>query len=94
MGDALLDTEISVYQGDDEIASNDDWDPDAPAASDISDAQVVTGSFVLQSGGKSAALLMELDPGAYTVLLNGKDGASGVGLVEVYNVSAKVDEDE
>ncbi len=90
MGDALLDTEIALYQGDNEIASNDDWDSEATAASDIGDAQVVTGSFVLESGGKSSAILMELDPGAYTVLLNGKDGASGVGLVEVYNVSTKV----
>jgi hypothetical protein len=36
--------------------------------------------------GEESALLVTLPPGAYTAIVAGKDGGTGVGLVEVYNV--------
>jgi hypothetical protein len=36
-----------------------------------------------------AATIQTLAPGAYTVVASGKDGATGVGLVEIYDLSAQ-----
>ena len=33
-----------------------------------------------------SAILATLQPGAYTVILAGKDGGTGIGLVEVYDL--------
>jgi hypothetical protein len=34
-----------------------------------------------------SAILMTLDPGAYTAILSGKDGGTGAGLVEIYDLA-------
>ncbi len=36
---------------------------------------------------KESALLATLNPGAYTAIVDGVSGATGVGLVEVYDTS-------
>lgn len=55
------------------------WDK----AEKIAAAQLV-GAFPLQDGSKDAALLIELNPGAYTVHMGIETGEAGVGLVELY----------
>ena len=62
------------------IASNDNWG-DSQAAE-------------LESLGLSpynsleSAIVRTLAPGSYTAIIQGKDGATGVGLVEAYNVTS------
>ena len=36
---------------------------------------------------KESALLATLNPGAYTAIVSGVNGATGIGLVEVYDLS-------
>jgi hypothetical protein len=62
------------------IATNDDWQqsPDA--------AQIAAAGFAPSSRFESA-VLVTLPPGAYTALLSGANGGTGVRLVEVYRVS-------
>ena len=48
-------------------------------------AQAV-GAFPLTTASKDAVLLLTLPPGAYTVQLTGVGNATGVGIVEVYDV--------
>ena len=60
------------------IQSNDNW---ADAQKD--DLQTVG---LAPTDGKESAILMRLAPGAYTAIVRGKDNATGVGLVEVYNL--------
>jgi len=62
------------------IATNDDWQqsPDA--------AQIAAAGFAPSSRFESA-VLVTLPPGAYTALLSGANGGTGVGLVEMYRVS-------
>ena len=62
------------------IATNDDWQSDAGAA-EISANGLAPGSRV------EAATVQTLAPGAYTVVLTGKAGCSGIGLVEAYDLS-------
>jgi hypothetical protein len=44
------------------------------------------GAFSLDAGSKDAALLLTLAPGVYSAQVTGVNGATGVALVEVYDV--------
>src|SRR5690606_24311905 len=60
-------------------ASNDDWS----GASAATFAAV--GAFALTPGSRDAAVVAQLAPGSYTAQLTGAGGATGVGLVEIYD---------
>lgn len=76
--DVLADPRLTLYQGDEVIGSNDDWE----AALAATFAKV--SAFGLRAGSKDAALVVELPPGEYTAHVQSADGAPGVALVEVY----------
>ena len=65
------------------IASNDDWSGN-PRIAAI--ARMVGGFALTDPVGKDAAILVTLDPGAYTVHITSADGAGGIALAEVYAV--------
>jgi hypothetical protein len=65
-----------------QLLSNDDWGGDPAIAAAAADA----GAFPLQAGSKDAAMIATLPPGPYTALVSGKGGASGVALIEVYDL--------
>ena len=60
------------------ITSNDNW---TDAQKD--DLQTVG---LAPADDKESAILIRLAPGAYTAIVRGKDNATGIGLVEVYNL--------
>lgn len=62
------------------IASNDNW-KDTQA-----DEIIATG--IPPSDDKESAIVRTLEPGAYTAVLRGKDGSTGVALVEAYDLEA------
>lgn len=76
---ALADTTLEIYQAGVAlpIETNDNWGEAANAA-----AIQATGNA--PSSALEAAVLRTLLPGAYTAIVRGKNGAVGVGLVEVY----------
>jgi hypothetical protein len=78
--DALTDPRLTLYKGETVVATNDDW-ADAQA---VSEASTEVGAFALDAGSKDAALVINLQPGAYTLHLNGT--ATGIGLIEVYEI--------
>ena len=47
---------------------------------------ISTGSYILAENSKSSALLATLDPGLYSVVVNGVEGLDGIALAEVYRV--------
>ncbi len=53
-----------------------------------------SGAFVFLPDSKSSALVFTPEPGIYTVVLEDKDEAGEVALIEVYKVPTKVDEGE
>jgi PKD repeat protein len=81
----LADPQIAIYAGATLVASNDNWETGASTAAQISDAAAQVGAFALTAGSKDAALLVTLQPGAYTVVVSGVGGTAGVALVEVYD---------
>jgi hypothetical protein len=78
----LPDPEIEVFAGQDPIDVNNDWgdtDPDGLIAA-FSEA----GAPLLETGSKDAAILLELEPGAYTAKIRSADVSLGVALLEVF----------
>ena len=74
----LQDPVLSLHTATMEIANNDNWQTD-PNASQIP-ANLAPADF------RESAILTTLQPGQYTAIVSGKDGTSGVGLVEVYDM--------
>jgi hypothetical protein len=62
------------------LASNDDWASGANAAQ-------IQAEGLAPANSSESALQATLAPGNYTALVRGANGASGVGLVEVYDLS-------
>ena len=77
--DPLPDPVLELHAGDGSlITSNDNWN--SPPAPDI-EATGLAPTNPLES-----AIIATLDPGLYTAVVNGKDGGTGVGLVEAYDL--------
>jgi hypothetical protein len=66
------------------VTSNDDWESD-PGAAELTADGLAPGSTA------EPAILPTLSPGAYTLVASGKDTDSGIGLVEMYDLSALSD---
>lgn len=62
------------------IAANDNWQDD-PSAADVQNAGLAPTNPL------ESAILLSLAPGNYTAILSDASGATGVGLVEIYNVT-------
>jgi uncharacterized protein (DUF1800 family) len=70
------------------VAINDDWDANgANASGQISAAFAQAGMAPLTPGSRDAALVLDLPPGAYTILAGNVDASTGVGLVEAYDIT-------
>jgi hypothetical protein len=77
----LTDPVLSVYNSSHTlIATNDNWQSD-PHNWDIQKNGLAPPNLL------ESATLQTLAPGAYTVIVTGKDSASGIALVEVYDLS-------
>ncbi|MEI8090538.1 MAG: hypothetical protein WCG63_13205, partial [Opitutaceae bacterium] len=80
---ALVDPSLTIYQDSKVIATNEGWASSAAIAA----AAIQTGAFTLPSGSKDAAVLLTLNPGAYTAQIkSAKNASSGVALIEIYEV--------
>ena len=81
----LADPKITVYSGNTEIGTNDNWETGASTAAAVSAATARVGAFPLPAGSKDATLLITLPPGAYTVHVTGVSNTTGVAMIEVYD---------
>jgi hypothetical protein len=62
------------------LVANDNWQDDAASA-----AQLAAAGFAPQNSFESG-VFVSVPPGAFTAILAGKDGGTGIGLVEIYNL--------
>lgn len=67
------------------VARNDNWHSSENAA-EVVRATAAVGAFAFAPGSRDAAILVTLPPGGYTAIVSGRDGTTGVALVEVYEV--------
>jgi hypothetical protein len=90
LSEALLDPVVEVHRGAPVIASNDNWTENGNAA-EITSVGAQVGAFSLDpTDGKTAALLVTLDPGVYSFVVTGKGNTSGIVLLEVYDADGAV----
>ena len=85
---ALADPSLKLVDANDAVvAQNTGWCT-APNVSDIQGATSLAGAFPWPIGSKDSAILVTLQPGAYTALISGASGDTGVALAEVYDCDA------
>ena len=76
---ALQDPTLELRDNDGNlVAENDSWKSHQEAA--------IKATTIPPNRDEEAAILVALPPGPYTAIVRGKNNATGVGLVEVYNV--------
>jgi hypothetical protein len=85
LSDPVLRLSHFVNNVDTVVRENNDWslgnDPTL-----VIDAANKVGAFPLNANSKDAVILITLPPGTYTAQMTGSGGATGIGLVEVYEV--------
>jgi hypothetical protein len=77
--DSLSDPALEIHDGNGALLRrNDDWRATQEAA--------IRATGMPPGNDAEAAILMDLMPGAYTAIVVGENGASGVGLVEIFGL--------
>lgn len=77
---AMQDTTLELRnRNGDLIAANDNWETDQKAAIEATGLQP-------SDSRESAIVLTNFEPGPYTAIVRGKNGTTGVGLVEIFDV--------
>ena len=78
---ALANPTMTLVRSSDQaiLATNDDWGS-APNAAAIAASGFAPGD------ARESAIMMTLDPGAYTAVVSGVNGSTGVGIVAVFEV--------
>ena len=89
----LADPVLSVYNSSGTLVySNDDW-TSANDVSGLASAGARLGAFTLGAASADAGGILTLSPGSYTAVVTGKNNATGLALVEVYeddNISSRL----
>ncbi|MFL6584563.1 MAG: hypothetical protein ACJ8KU_08605 [Chthoniobacterales bacterium] len=74
---ALANPSLQLFAGSTLLASNDDWKTNANAAQ-------IVASTLAPTNDLESALLVRLEPGAYTTVVSGATDSAAIALVEVY----------
>ena len=79
---AVNDPQLTLNSGQTVVASNDNWGGGATLSAAFSSV----GAFALPAASRDAAVIASLNPGNYTVQVSGVAGATGIILVEIYEL--------
>ena len=80
---ALADPTLDLNAPDGSVTTNDDWKESQQAEIEATGLQ--------PTNDLESAILQTLAPGAYTAIVRGKSGTTGVGLVEAYDLDQPAD---
>ena len=81
LSDVVTDPVLSVYDSSGTLVGfNDNWQSDV-------NHSVVEANGLAPANLAESAIARTLPPGAYTVIVTGKDATPGIGLVEAYDIS-------
>jgi hypothetical protein len=81
LSNTLSDTVLDLYRGSTLIATNDDW---KTAPDGTSQQTAIMNTALAPGAATDSAILITLQPGAYTTILHGKNGATGIAIVEAF----------
>jgi hypothetical protein len=79
VGGVLPDPTLELHQGNVTLTTNDDWKTNQQGE--------IEATTIPPSNDLESAIVTTLNPGSYTAILSGKNGATGVGVVEVYDLA-------
>ena len=74
----LQDPTLEIFQGDNRIGQNDNWKESQEAS--------IAATGLAPEFDEESAILLDLAPGAYTMVLRGKSDGTGIALVEAYDL--------
>lgn len=75
----LADPVLELHSPDGSVILNDNWQ--------TSQAPAIRSTGLAPGNSLESAIVAELSPGTYTAVLRGADDATGIGLIEVYDLS-------
>jgi hypothetical protein len=75
----LADPRLKLFQNNTLLAQNDNWQSNANASE-------IIATTIPPNDPKEAALLIRLEPGNYTTVVDGADNGTGIALVEVFEI--------
>lgn len=81
--DVIDDPTLQLFGSGGQIAFNDDW-------RDLQEIEIEE-TTIAPSDDREPAIIATLNPGAYTAVVSGKNLQTGVGLIEVYDLSTSAD---
>lgn len=89
----LIDPFLQLYQGENLLRENDDWDTPSSAQPAIRAAATSVGAFALREerdtairSGLDSVMIVTLQPGNYTAKVTGFEGVTGIAIVEIYEL--------
>jgi hypothetical protein len=80
----LSDPVLELHQGSVTLATNDNWKTRTDGTSQQAEVEATT---IPPANDLESAIVTTLNPGSYTAVLSGKNGGTGVGVVEVYDLN-------
>ncbi len=80
---ALMDPTLELHAPDGSVTTNDDWKDDQEAEIEATGLQPTNDA--------ESAIVQTLAPGAYTAIVRGANGTTGIGLVEAYDLDQPAD---
>jgi len=86
LSNAIPSTQLQIYSGGTVVASNTGWSSTPANATAVANAEPTVGAFALPAGSADSALVGTFAPGSYTAMIQGQGGATGVALVEAYDL--------
>ena len=75
----LADPQLKLFQNNTLLRQNNDWQSAANASE-------MLATTIPPTNAKEAAILIRLEPGNYTTVVDSADGGTGIALVEVYEL--------
>ena len=81
--DVIDDPTLQLFGAGGQFAFNDDW-------KDLQQADI-EATTIPPTDDRESAVVVTLDPAAYTAVISGKNGKTGVGLIEVYDLNSPED---
>lgn len=86
VSDVAARPQLAVFQGSRMIATNEAWGPTEDSVSALTDAFDRSGAFRLNNASRDAAVVLLMQPGAYTVQVRNGEAKGGSVLLEVYDI--------
>lgn len=84
VGTDLPDPTLELHQGNSTLVTNDNWKIKSDGSSQQAAIEATT---IPPKNNLESAILATLNPGTYTAILAGKNGGTGVGVVELYDLA-------